>query len=55
MQHNRMSLVIIDTHLVDRPNLFKAKMASKLADEAARVVRKDNGSEVRHFNGADLA
>lgn len=52
MQPEDMILVSVDDHLVEPPDLFKGRIAAKYADEAPRVVRQPDGSEVWTFNGA---
>ena len=52
MQPADMILVSVDDHLVEPPNLFEGRMPSKFADEAPRVIRQPDGSEVWTFNGA---
>ncbi|RAU99373.1 amidohydrolase [Mycobacterium colombiense] len=52
MQPEDMILVSVDDHLVEPPNLFEGRVANKYADEAPRVIRQADGSEVWTFNGA---
>jgi len=52
MKPEDMILVSVDDHLVEPPTLFEGKMPSKFADDAPRVIRRDDGSEVWTFNGA---
>ena len=52
MKPEDMILVSVDDHLVEPPTLFEGKMPTKFADEAPRVIRRDDGSEVWTFNGA---
>jgi predicted TIM-barrel fold metal-dependent hydrolase len=47
-----MILVSVDDHLVEPPNLFEGRVAAKFADEAPRVIRQSDGSEVWTFNDA---
>jgi len=52
MKPEDMILVSVDDHLVEPPTLFEGKMPTKFADDAPRVIRRDDGSEVWTFNGA---
>ena len=52
MKPENMILVSVDDHLVEPPTLFEGKMPTKFADDAPRVIRRDDGSEVWTFNGA---
>ena len=52
MKPEDMILVSVDDHLVEPPTLFEGKMPTKFADDAPRVIRQDDGSEVWTFNGA---
>ncbi|MGA7052475.1 MAG: hypothetical protein WBZ37_14615 [Mycobacterium sp.] len=52
MQPEDMILVSVDDHLVEPPNLFEARLPTRFAGEAPRVIRQDDGSQVWSFNGA---
>jgi predicted TIM-barrel fold metal-dependent hydrolase len=52
MKPEDMILVSVDDHLVEPPTLFEGKMPTKFADDAPRVIRRDDGSDVWTFNGA---
>ena len=52
MKPEDMILVSVDDHLVEPPTLFEGKMPTKFADDAPKVIRRDDGSEVWTFNGA---
>ena len=52
MKPEDMILVSVDDHLVEPPTLFEGKLPTKFADDAPRVIRRDDGSEVWTFNGA---
>ena len=52
MKPENMILVSVDDHLVEPPTLFEGKLPTKFADDAPRVIRRDDGSEVWTFNGA---
>ena len=52
MKPEDMILVSVDDHLVEPPTLFEGKLPTKFVDDAPRVIRQDDGSEVWTFNGA---
>jgi predicted TIM-barrel fold metal-dependent hydrolase len=52
MKPEDMILVSVDDHLVEPPTLFEGRMPTKFADDAPRIIRQDDGSEVWTFNGA---
>ena len=52
MKPENMILVSVDDHLVEPPTLFEGKLPTKFVDDAPRVIRRDDGSEVWTFNGA---
>jgi len=52
MKPEDMILVSVDDHLVEPPTLFEGRMSTKFADDAPRIIRQDDGSEVWTFNGA---
>jgi predicted TIM-barrel fold metal-dependent hydrolase len=45
-------LVSVDDHLVEPPNLFDGRLPARFQDQAPRVVRRDDGSDVWEFNGS---
>src|SRR5918912_4603480 len=55
MRTDDLVLVSVDDHLVEPPDLFTQRVPSKYADVAPRVVKKDDGTEVWSFLGAELA
>ena len=54
MQLDELILVSVDDHLVEPPDVFDGRLPSKLQDQAPKVVRKDDGSDVWVFNGATI-
>jgi predicted TIM-barrel fold metal-dependent hydrolase len=52
MKPEDLILVSVDDHLVEPPTLFEGKLPTKFADDAPRVIRRDDGSEVWTFDGA---
>ncbi len=50
MDANDMILVSVDDHLVEPPDMFQGRMPARFIDQAPRVVRRDDGSDVWMFN-----
>src|SRR5260221_1318255 len=51
MKANDMILVSVDDHLVEPPKMFEGRVPQRFADQAPKVVRLDDGSDVWTFNG----
>ncbi len=51
MDANDMILISVDDHLVEPPDMFQGRLPARFADQAPRVVRLDDGSDVWTFNG----
>src|SRR6266568_1924382 len=45
-------LVSVDDHLVEPPDLFEGRLPTRFADQAPRVERREDGSDVWVFNGS---
>jgi predicted TIM-barrel fold metal-dependent hydrolase len=54
MQLDDLILVSVDDHLVEPPDVFDGRLPSRLQDQAPKVVRKRDGSDVWLFNGAQI-
>jgi predicted TIM-barrel fold metal-dependent hydrolase len=54
MQLDELILVSVDDHLVEPPDVFDGRLPSRLQDQAPKVVRKRDGSDVWLFNGAQI-
>ncbi|MGI8663420.1 MAG: amidohydrolase family protein [Acidimicrobiales bacterium] len=54
MDAEDLILVSVDDHLVERPDLFDRHIPARYADDAPRVVRKPDGSDVWVFNGSEI-
>ena len=54
MNANDMILISVDDHLVEPPDMFEGRLPARLADQAPRVVRKPDGSDVWVFNGTEI-
>ena len=51
MKAEDLILVSVDDHLVEPPNMFEGRLPRKYADQAPKVIRLDDGSDVWTFNG----
>ncbi len=51
MRADDLILVSVDDHLVEPPDLFEGHISARHADEAPRVTRREDGSDVWVFNG----
>jgi predicted TIM-barrel fold metal-dependent hydrolase len=52
MRVEDMIMVSVDDHLVEPPDLFAGRLPARLQDQAPRVERKSDGSDVWVFNGS---
>src|SRR3954469_21968569 len=48
----RYTVVSVDDHLIEPPDLFEGRMPSALAEVAPRVVEQDDGTEVWLYEDA---
>ena len=54
MRPDDLIMVSVDDHLVEPPTLFDAHTPARFRDQMPKVVRKDDGSDVWVFNGAEI-
>src|SRR3954453_3877232 len=54
MEMDDLILVSVDDHVVEPPDMWEGRLPSKYADEAPKPVRKDDGTDVWAFGGAEL-
>jgi hypothetical protein len=54
MDADDLIMVSVDDHLVEPPNLFEGRLPAKFQDEAPRVKRLPDGSDVWVFNGQTI-
>jgi hypothetical protein len=47
-------MVSVDDHLVEPPTMFDGRLPQRYQDQAPRVERLDDGSDVWTFNGARI-
>jgi len=52
MKADDLILVSVDDHLVEPPHMFDGRLAKKFVDQAPKVIRQDDGSDVWSFNGS---
>jgi predicted TIM-barrel fold metal-dependent hydrolase len=48
-RRRRYTIVSVDDHLVEPPDVFTTRVAAKFADRAPRVIEREDGSEVWQF------
>jgi predicted TIM-barrel fold metal-dependent hydrolase len=49
-----MILVSVDDHVVEPPDLFEGRLPAKYADEAPKLIQKDDGTDVWLYAGQEL-
>src|SRR5688572_26255199 len=54
MRADDLILVSVDDHLVEPPDLFEGHIPDKYRDQAPRIERTSDGSDVWKFNGATI-
>jgi len=47
-------LVSVDDHVIEPPDMFEGRVPAKFANEAPRVVRKEDGTDVWVYDGREL-
>jgi predicted TIM-barrel fold metal-dependent hydrolase len=52
MHADDLILVSVDDHVVEPPGLFEGRLQSRYSEEAPRIERRPDGSDVWVFNGA---
>ncbi|HXX90811.1 MAG TPA: amidohydrolase family protein [Acidimicrobiales bacterium] len=53
MRLEDLVLVSVDDHVVEPPDMFEGRLPARFADEAPRVDRRDDGTEVWRFAGRE--
>ena len=51
MEMNDMILVSVDDHVVEPPDLFDGHLPAKYADDAPKLIQRDDGTDVWVFEG----
>ncbi len=54
MNVDDLVLVSVDDHVVEPPDLFEGRLSKKHAEQAPKLVRKDDGTDVWAFLGQEL-
>lgn len=54
MNANDLILISVDDHLVEPPHMFDAHIPERYRAQAPKIVRKQNGSDVWIFDGAEI-
>ncbi len=47
-------LISVDDHIIEPPDLFEGRLPSKFADQAPRIVRRDDGADVWRFGPVEV-
>src|SRR4051812_43365488 len=51
---NDLTLVSVDDHVVEPPDLFEGHLPDRWRDVAPRVVHKDDGTDVWSYDGKEI-
>jgi predicted TIM-barrel fold metal-dependent hydrolase len=54
MRVEDMVLISVDDHVVEPPDMFDGRIASRYAEVAPRLVRKDDGTDVWMYDGKEI-
>jgi predicted TIM-barrel fold metal-dependent hydrolase len=54
MDIDDLILVSVDDHVVEPPDMWEGRLPAKYADEAPKLITKDNGTDVWAFRGQEL-
>ena len=54
MRTEDLILVSVDDHVVEPPDLFEGRLASRYEDLAPRVITKHDGTDVWSYEGQEL-
>ena len=53
MQLDDLILVSVDDHVVEPPGMFEGRLPQRFADQAPRVDRREDGTEIWRFDGRE--
>jgi len=48
----KYTVISVDDHLVEPPDMFEGRLAARFADRAPRIVENENGHQVWEFDGS---
>ncbi|HEY4021580.1 MAG TPA: amidohydrolase, partial [Pseudonocardiaceae bacterium] len=51
MNAEDMIMISVDDHVVEPPNMFEGRIPAKYRDQAPKVIKAANGTDVWQFNG----
>src|SRR4051794_4115370 len=54
MQLEDLVLVSVDDHVVEPPDLFEGHLPERWRDVAPRMVTRDDGTDVWHYDGKEI-
>ena len=49
MQKDELILISVDDHIIEPPDMFAGRLPAKYADDAPRLVHRDDGTDVWQF------
>jgi hypothetical protein len=49
-----LTIISVDDHLVEPPDMFEGRLPAKYADRAPRVIENDAGNEMWLFEGTEI-
>ena len=49
-----LTIISVDDHLVEPPDMFEGRLAAKFAERAPRVVERADGREMWLFEGVEI-
>src|SRR5271163_1747427 len=53
MELDDMILVSVDDHVVEPPGMFDGRLPRRFADQAPKVTKRDDGTEIWRFDGKE--
>jgi predicted TIM-barrel fold metal-dependent hydrolase len=54
VQAEDLILISVDDHIIEPPDLFEGRLPAKFADDAPRIVRRDDGADVWRFGPVEV-
>jgi len=54
MQMDELILISVDDHIIEPPDMFAGRLPAKYADDAPRLVHRDDGTDVWQFRNTTI-
>ena len=54
MQKDELILISVDDHIIEPPDMFAGRLPAKYADDAPRLVHRDDGTDVWQFRNTTI-